>query len=101
MRQPSRRSLIFVAFVVTVLVGSLVYSIGQASQDNQKSLDIERHANEPLELVDLKVSEHSVKSKIKIKVKHRHGDQGREGLDNVEFQDQHDWFKRVRVRLRN
>jgi len=80
-------------------VGSLLYSIGHASQDDAKSLDIERNANEPLELVDLKVSEHSVKSKIK--VKHRNDDEGRAGLDKVEFQDQHDWFKRVRVRLRN
>jgi len=52
-----------------------------------------------LELLDFKVSEQSHKDRIK--VKHRNGDGGREGLDRVEFKDTDDWFKRVRVRLRN
>jgi hypothetical protein len=96
----SRPTVVFVSFAA---VGLLFTYIGHArkssAQEADKSLDIERYANEPLELVDLKVSEQSIKSKIK--VKHRNGDQGREGLDKVEFQDQHDWFKRVRIRLRN
>jgi hypothetical protein len=52
-----------------------------------------------LELLDFKVSEQSYKDRIK--VKHRNGDGGREGLDRVEFKDTDDWFKRVRIGLRN
>jgi hypothetical protein len=99
---PPRLNTLFVALVVLV-IGLLFYSPGHAgkslAQDSDKSLDITRHANEPLELVDIKVSEQSVTDKIK--VKHRSGDESREGLDKVEFQDKDDWFKRLRIKLRN
>ena len=99
----SHLSTIVAALLIVVVAGLVLSFIGRArrspAQDAEKSLDIQRHANEPLELVDLKVSEQSVKSKIK--GKYRNGDEGREGLDKVQFQDQHDWFKRVRVKLRN
>ncbi len=99
----SRLSISLVALVVVVVTVLLLDSIGHArkspAQNGEKSLDIQRHANEPLELLDFKVSEQSHKDRIK--VKHRNGDEGREGLDRVEFQDADDWFKRVRVRLRN
>lgn len=68
-------------------------------QESEKSLAIRRNADEPLELVDIKISEQSVKDKIK--VKSRHGDEGRQGLDTVKFQDKNDWLKRMRIRLRN
>src|SRR2546429_636927 len=82
--------------VMGVLIGVLVYSLGHASQDTEKSLDIERHGSEPLELIDLKVGDQSVRPKIKVKF--RRGD---DGFDNVRFRDTDDWSKRVRVRLRN
>src|SRR6266849_2502991 len=99
----SRLSISLVGLVVVVVTVLLLDSIGHArkspAQDREKSLEIQRHANEPLELLDFKVSEQSHKDRIK--VKHRNGDGGREGLDRVEFKDTDDWFKRVRVRLRN
>lgn len=69
-----------------------------ASQDEEKSLDITRYPNEPLELVELKIHENSVKNRINPKVK-RNNNQAR--LDNVKFREKKDWFKNVTLRLRN
>jgi hypothetical protein len=95
----SKSSLLFIALVVFG-AALLLVSTGEArkppAQDADKSLDIERYPNEPLELVDIAVSAQSVKSKIKVKLRH-----GGEGLDNVKFKDKDEWFKRVSVRLRN
>ncbi len=66
------------------------------SQDTEKSLDIERYPNEPLELVDLKVSERSITNMIEVRSR-----RDSEGLDNVKFSDTDEWFRRVGVRLRN
>src|SRR5947208_14473463 len=85
-----------VIFATGLLFASIKVSSERTTQDPEKSLDIERHLNEPLELVDLKVSEQSVKSDIQIK-RRKDG----EGLDNVKFQDRGEWFRRVKVRLRN
>jgi hypothetical protein len=86
----------------TVVLGTglLFYSVGSfsksAGQNPEKSLDLRRYAHEPFELVDVKVSEHSVKDKIEIK---RRG--ADDGLDNIKFQDADDWPKRLRIKLRN
>lgn len=92
--------------VVFVLVGAMVlllvftgYARKSGEQDPEKSLDIRRHADEPLELIEVKISEKSVRDKIS--VKSRPLDDGRRGLDTVKFQDTSDWFKRMRMRLRN
>ena len=99
----SHLTTLFVTFAVVVVAGLVFYSIGHArkslAQDAEKSLNIERHANEPLELVEIKVSDQSVKNKINSK--YRNGDEGREGADVVKFNDRDDWSKRVRVTLRN
>jgi hypothetical protein len=68
----------------------------QPAQDAEKTLLIERYRSEPLELLDLRVGEQSVKSKIKPKFK-----SGRGGLDEVRFRGKENWFRHVRVRLRN
>jgi hypothetical protein len=94
-----RLNTLFVGLVVLV-TGLLVYPLGTASkspaQDAEKSLDIERYPDEPLELVDLKIGDQSVKHKIAIK---RRRDS--EGLDEVRFHETDEWFRRVWVRLRN
>ncbi|HKC66135.1 MAG TPA: hypothetical protein VKB86_20995, partial [Pyrinomonadaceae bacterium] len=68
----------------------------RVAQDDEKSLDIQRYANEPLELVDIKVSGQSYKDKITVKSR-----KNNEGLDNIKFQDKEEWYRRVWVRLRN
>jgi hypothetical protein len=97
------RLIILVVALIAVATGLLAGFADDArkssAQGADKFLDIARYANEPLELVDLKVSEQSVRSKIK--VKYRSGDEGRNGVDRVEFQDKEDWPRRVRLRLRN
>ena len=61
-------------------------------------MNIERYANEPLELVELMVRDNSVKNNIKPKVRDSHN---KAVLDNVKFKETDDWFKNVKVRLRN
>ena len=70
----------------------------QPSQDEEKSLDIPRYPNAPLELVDLKIHEVSVKAKINAKLK---GHDKQAGLDNVKFREKDDWFKSMKLTLRN
>jgi hypothetical protein len=68
------------------------------AQDEEKSLDIPRYPNAPLELVDLKIHEVSVKTKINAKLK---GNDKQSGLDNVRFREKDDWFKSIKLTLRN
>jgi hypothetical protein len=81
-------------------LGSLLYASEVASkssaQNSEKSLEIRRHNNEPLELMDIRVSEHSVKDLIKTKVRRADG-----GLDKVTFQETDNWPSRIQLRLRN
>jgi len=49
-------------------------------------------------LVELKIRENSVKNNIKPKVRDSHN---KAVLDNVKFKETDDWFKNVKVRLRN
>jgi hypothetical protein len=93
-----RVSLLMAIFMVLVLLGPIFYSIGFA-QNAKKSLDIRRHADEPLELMELKVGEQSLKAKIKNKFRNR--DDKKEGLDTVEFEGREDWLKRIAFALRN
>lgn len=98
-----KRSLLrtfWLTLAVVVVAGVLLNSIGQASespaQDAEKSLDIERYLNEPLELVDLKVGEHVIKDKIATKFWRNDG-----GLDKVTFRERNGWYKRVMITFRN
>ncbi|MEJ7655142.1 MAG: hypothetical protein WKH64_18300 [Chloroflexia bacterium] len=88
--------IVLVVVAASLLFGSIGWAGKSAAQDAEKSLDIERHQNEPLELVDIKVSGQSVKDKIK--AKNRKGDHG---LDNAKFTDKDDWFRRVTIKFRN
>ena len=78
------------------MMGLLFHSLGRGSQDIDKSLDIERYPNEPLELVDIRIGARSVKGEIKTKLR-----KGNEGLDDLKFGEKDNWHKRMLVRLRN
>jgi len=80
------------------IMGVLFHSLGQASQDAEKTLNIERYPDEPLELVDLKIGQNSVKSGIKAKFK---DNRSQVGLDDVKFRERDDWSRNVKIRLRN
>ncbi len=81
-----------------LLFGSIGWAGKSAAQDAEKSLEIERYPNEPLELVDIKISGQSVKSKIKFKSKDKVSGWGR---DNVKFRDKDNWFKSIKIKIRN
>ncbi len=97
-------ALLLFSFALALLIrGASTSAIAHApqavtAQDEEKSLDIVRYPNEPLELVDLKIHENSVKGKINSKFKDK---RNQAGLDNVRFPEKPDWFKSIRVRLRN
>src|SRR6266542_2983962 len=65
----------FVALLVLVipsmlLMNSVVVAHKSPSQDTDKSLDIERYADEPLELVEFKIEDQPIKDKIAKKYRH-------------------------------
>lgn len=96
----SRINTLLVVLVLIPATVLLPVVIGRASkpfaQDSQKSLDIERYPGEPLELVDLKIRDQSIKNQIKVKLR-----KDGEGLDEAKFHETGEWFTRVQVRLRN
>ena len=95
----SHISKLLVPLALLIVSGLLVDSIHarqSPAQDAEKSLDIERYAKEPLELIELKIGEQPIKDRITIKSR-RNG----EGLDSVRFKESDDWLRRVRVRVRN
>jgi hypothetical protein len=98
---PPRLTTVLVTIAVLV-IGLLFYSLGHAgkspAQDGEKSLDIARYPNEPLELVDIKVNENSIKAGVKIKSRNNVNKWGR---DDVKFREKDDWFKNLKIRLRN
>jgi hypothetical protein len=97
----TRIARLIIALVAIVTVSFFFASSRVASrritQGPEKLLDIKRYPNEPLEIVDLKVGEQSVKGNIQVKRKIN----GQQGLDSVKFQEKDEWYKRVKVRLRN
>lgn len=64
----------------------------------EKTLEIERYPNEPMELVDLRISGQSVKDRIALKRKFPSSGWS---IDSVTFTDDDDWFKRISVTFRN
>lgn len=95
----------FLAFVLSIsLVIQAVSESAVAtktelhSQDDQKSLDVDRYPDEPLELVDLQIGQKSVKHAIRFKSKDA---VSKWGKDNVKFQQNAKWFRQVTVTLRN
>jgi hypothetical protein len=97
----SRLGILILALTVVVFVGLLFGSHGLAkkspAQDPEKSLDIERYPDEPLEIVDLRIGEKSIKGEVKSKNRFNNN----EGLDNVKFNEKAGWHRRFSVRLRN
>jgi hypothetical protein len=83
--------------LLTVALGFSALNLGEAApQRSEQSLLIERHGNEPLELIDVKIGDRSVKSKIKSKW--RSGD---DGYDEATFNAAEDWPNDIRLRVRN
>ncbi len=99
--KPLRLSTLLIT-VVVLASGLVFYTLGHAgkvpAQDPDKSLDIERYANEPLEMVEVTVREKSLKRDIKLKLRDNNS---KWGLDTVKFKEKEGWFKHLKVRLRN
>jgi hypothetical protein len=101
MKTSRMRTLLAVLVLIlptVILSGIIGHARKLLVQDAEKSLDIERYPNEPLELVDIKVGEKSLKDNIKIKSRDNISKWGR---DNVKFKEKDGWFKHLKIRLRN
>ena len=86
-------------FAVAVWIGHEGSRAGSAqTQGLEKTLEIERYPDEPLQLVNLRIGTQSVKDRIKQKFR---DNISRWGTDNVKFNEKDDWFKRVSITLRN
>ena len=84
---------------LAVWIGNKGTRTGSAqSQEPERTLEIERYPDEPLQLVDLRVGAQSVKDRIKPKFK---DNQSKLGIDSVKFNEKDDWYKRVSIKLRN
>ena len=92
----SRNRLLFV--IINAMLTSSLVCPGSTSaiQFSRRTLDIERFSSEPLELVELKVGDQSVKKGVMIKSR-SYG----EGLDTVSFNAEPGWFRHLEVRMRN
>lgn len=92
-------SLLFMLATVFI-AGRLMISIGQAGkaagQDSEKTLEMERYANQPLDLVDVKIGDQPVQDKVVIKSRNHN-----EGLDAVKFKERDDWHRRLLLKVRN
>lgn len=113
MNPPRKKVILFTRFLFALLafgvtVGVLMKTPSNSAgargyqvattQDDEKSLNIERYPNEPLELIDITIRDHSVKDAVKTKIKDNHD---KPVLDSVRFKENEDWFKHVKIRLRN
>lgn len=88
---------------LTVFVLALVVWVGNNSnsiqtQEPDRTLEIERYPDEPLEIVALKVRTRSVKEHVKQKFK---DNQSKWGIDSVKFKEKDDWVKHLSITLRN
>ena len=79
-----------------LLMNSVGVALASTGQDADKSLDIERYADEPLELIELRIGDQPIEDKIAMKFRHNSG-----GADTVSFKQRDGWFRHLQVRLRN
>jgi len=79
-----------------VLMNSAIVGHTSPLQDFDTSLDFDRYPDEPLELVELRIGDKSIKDKIATKWRNNSF-----GQDTVTFKEQEGWFRHLQVRLRN
>ncbi len=84
---------------LSVFAFALVVGIGPVqAQELDRTLEIERYPDEPLQLVSLRIGTQSLKENIKQKST---DPQSKWGIDSVKFNEKDDWVKRLSITLRN
>lgn len=93
-------ALVICATVLTLLIRGMSNSarVHLSLQGDEKSLDVDRYPDEPLELVDLRIRQKSVKTEIKPNLR---DNISKWGKDKVRFRENANWFRHVKVTLRN
>jgi hypothetical protein len=90
-------ALFFSVFSTTLFLYSIRFPLDSSAQDEEKSLEILRYPNEPLELVDLTIGQTSVKKDIKAKVRGNN----RPWQDSVKLNDKENSLRTIKLALRN
>jgi hypothetical protein len=81
----------FVALLAILLMNLVAFA-----QDGDKSLNIERYGDEPLQLVGLKIESQSITDKLPVTARHNSV-----GVDTITFNQRDGWFRNLEVKLRN
>ena len=81
----------FVALLAILLMNLVAFA-----QDGDKSLNIERYGDEPLQLVGLKIGSRSITDKLPVTARHNSV-----GVDTITFNQRDGWFRNLEVKLRN
>lgn len=82
----------------TMLTVFVLVIVPVQAQELDRTLEIERYPDEPLQLVSLNVGTQSVKEKI---VQKSRDAQSKWGIDAVNFNEKDDWVRRLSITLRN
>jgi len=83
-----------ISLLLLVLMVGMSFAV--FAQDRDKSLNIERYADEPLQLVGLKIGSQSITDKIAVDAHHNSV-----GIDTITFKQRDGWFRNLEVKLRN
>jgi hypothetical protein len=86
----------FVPLLVLVFSAIVLLNSVALAQDGDKSLSIERYADEPLQLIGLKIGNQSITDKIPLNARHNSA-----GVDTITFNQRDGWFRNLEFRLRN
>ena len=86
----------FVALLVLVFPAMLLMNLVAFAQDGDKSLNIERYGDEPLQLVGLKIGSQSITDNLPVNARHNSV-----GVDTITFNQRDGWFRNVEFKLRN
>lgn len=86
----------FVAALVLVFPAIVLMNLVTFAQDGDKSLNIERYGDEPLQLVGLKIGSQSITDNLQNYSRHNSV-----GVDTITFNQRDGWFRNAEVKLRN
>jgi hypothetical protein len=96
-RSPFWVTLLVLGLGLAVWIGSRAKP-AQTTEGEDRVLELERYPDEPLQLVNFRIGQQSVKNAIRPKFKDK---VSKWGIESVKFKEKEDWFKRVSITLVN
>lgn len=87
----------FVFVIMTTFFMNSLGVAGEVVELTDRSLDIERYDDEPLELVEIRIGTKSLKNNIATKYRRPNG----VGVDTIKFLEEKGWYRHLQIRMRN